>query len=416
MGVGFAPAVAGREGVHQPGIELVLHVALEDAVLDQHRVAGGGAFVVDVQGTATILQGTVVHHRAQGRGHLLADAAGEGGTALAVEIALETVTHRLVQQDAGPARAEHHRHGTGRCRYRFEIDQRLPDRLAGEFKAAIGLEEMAVVHASAATGGALFAPLAILGDHRDVEPHQRTHVGGEGAVAGGHQDHFVHAGQGNDDLFHPRIDAPGLLVQPAQQGDLLVGGQGLDRIDRRIQAMAVGPLPGLDLGRLALSGDGPGGAGRFGEGRQGNLVRIGKAGLLAGDGTHAHALVDAVMALAHDAVFQHPGFVPAELEVQIGIVHLPGEQAIEHLLQGILVQFAGRQQRLAGDVQGLIAHVRISQGILRCSSAGKWRRVLRTLSRSISAITKPEPRGRRSRTLPQGSTIMLSPWVSRPLT
>ena len=51
-----------------------------------------------------------VHSRA---GHLLADAAAEGGDALAVEVGFEAVADGFVQQDAGPAGAEHHGHFAG---------------------------------------------------------------------------------------------------------------------------------------------------------------------------------------------------------------------------------------------------------------------------------------------------------------
>ena len=39
---------------------------------------------------------------------------------------------------------------------------------------------------------ALLAPAVLLDDDRDVEAHQRPHVGGQRAVAGGDQHHFVH--------------------------------------------------------------------------------------------------------------------------------------------------------------------------------------------------------------------------------
>ena len=59
----------------------------------------------------------------------LADPAGEGAGALAVEIALQAVADRLVQQHAGPAGAEQHGHLAGRRGDRIEIDQRLRQRL-----------------------------------------------------------------------------------------------------------------------------------------------------------------------------------------------------------------------------------------------------------------------------------------------
>src|SRR3546814_9087076 len=53
------------------------------------------------------------------------DAAGKGRGALAVEIAFEAVTDRFVEQHAGPAGAEHHRHLAGWRRDGFEVHQCL---------------------------------------------------------------------------------------------------------------------------------------------------------------------------------------------------------------------------------------------------------------------------------------------------
>jgi hypothetical protein len=78
MGEGFAPPVAGRRNAHQAGIQAVLHVALEDAVLDQHIALRRIAFIVDIERTAPVGNGAVVNHGdALGR-DALADAAAEG--------------------------------------------------------------------------------------------------------------------------------------------------------------------------------------------------------------------------------------------------------------------------------------------------------------------------------------------------
>jgi hypothetical protein len=71
----------------------------------------------------------VVDHGHAGRGDALAQQAGEGRRLLAIEIAFQPVADRLMQQNAGPARAQHHRHLAGRRGDGFEIDQRLAQRL-----------------------------------------------------------------------------------------------------------------------------------------------------------------------------------------------------------------------------------------------------------------------------------------------
>ena len=47
VGEALAPAVAGRLHAHQPRVQPVLHVAEQNAVLDQHGALGRRALVVD---------------------------------------------------------------------------------------------------------------------------------------------------------------------------------------------------------------------------------------------------------------------------------------------------------------------------------------------------------------------------------
>ena len=129
MGIGLAAAVAGRLHAHQAGVLPVLHVADEDAVLDQRRDAGGRALVVDGERAAAERDRAVVDHGDAGGGDALAHQAGEGALLLAVEVALEAVADRLVEEDARPAGAEHHVEGAGRGGDGGEVDQRLAERL-----------------------------------------------------------------------------------------------------------------------------------------------------------------------------------------------------------------------------------------------------------------------------------------------
>jgi hypothetical protein len=69
----------------------------------------------------------------------LADPAGEGRAALAVEVAFEAVADRLVQQHAGPAGTEHDGHRACRGIHGLEIDQRLTHGFVGEaVRTAVG--------------------------------------------------------------------------------------------------------------------------------------------------------------------------------------------------------------------------------------------------------------------------------------
>ena len=182
VGIGLAAAVAGRLHAHQPGVLAVLHVADEDAVLDQRRRVGRRALVVDGERAAAERDGAVIDDGHAGRGDALAHQAGEGAFLLAVEVALEAVADRLVEEDARPARAEHHVEGPGGRRHRREIDQRLAERLVdGGVPHVLGDEALEALAAAHAMRAGLLA-VAVADDHRDVDPHQRADVAHQRAV------------------------------------------------------------------------------------------------------------------------------------------------------------------------------------------------------------------------------------------
>src|SRR5690606_17325663 len=97
-------------------------------------------------------------------GDALTDAAGERRTALAVEVALEPVPDRLVQQHAGPARPEHDGHAAGGRRPSRKVGDRLVHGLAGVILDDL-VAEIAVVETTAAARGTLLAAPVLLGDH-----------------------------------------------------------------------------------------------------------------------------------------------------------------------------------------------------------------------------------------------------------
>src|SRR5262245_45543506 len=132
MGVTLATAIARERHTHQTGIQAVLQVAAQDAVLDQHRPTGRGAFVVNVERPAPTRQRPVIDHRDRGGRHLLADAAAEGRDLFAIEVSLQTMTDSLVQQDTGPTRPEDNIEIAGWSIDGIEIDDRLSSRLARE--------------------------------------------------------------------------------------------------------------------------------------------------------------------------------------------------------------------------------------------------------------------------------------------
>src|SRR6266403_1364111 len=189
---------------------------------------------------ASLAERAVIDYGALRRRNLLADAAGECGGALAVEVSLEPVPDRLVQQDSRPARTQHHRHGAGWRRPRLEVDERLAHRFARQSERPLARDELGERIAAAGAGVALFAPAALFHQHRDVETHQRTHVRGQLPVAGGDEHHFVHRDHARGDVHDARIDAPRLAIDTFEPGDLVRGGERGCRVRRQIQ-----PMPGL---------------------------------------------------------------------------------------------------------------------------------------------------------------------------
>ena len=69
-----------------------------------------------------------------------------------------------------------------RRRDRFEIDQRLAQRLVHLRLPALGRDEGVVSGAPADALGPRLLPLALADHDGDVEPHQRAHVAGAAAV------------------------------------------------------------------------------------------------------------------------------------------------------------------------------------------------------------------------------------------
>src|SRR5690606_26990767 len=103
----------GRRNAHQPRVEPVLHISLENAVLDEDIFLRWRTLVVDAERAAApapdgACKAPVVDHGDAWCCDALADPPGKGARTLAIEIALQPVTDRLMQQHAGPAGAEQH--------------------------------------------------------------------------------------------------------------------------------------------------------------------------------------------------------------------------------------------------------------------------------------------------------------------
>ena len=275
------------------------------------------------------------------RCNLLADAPAEGGTALAVEVALEAVADRLMQQDARPAGTEDDGHLAGRRRVGVQVGERLMDRL---LRVALQhlIVEIGEIEASATTRGTLFALAVFLDDDGNRAADQRPDVGGQPAIRTGHQDHLVFAGQRGHDLDHARIKGARETFETFEQFDLGRGRQRRDGIMRDVQRPGCGQR--RKSGQNAIlpgGGNRPHGIGGIAERARTDVVGIGEGGLLAGQGAHADALVDVEAAGLDDTLVETPCLGTGILEIQVGIVDLMRQDLAEGARQVALAQREG---------------------------------------------------------------------------
>ncbi len=203
MRVAFAPAVAGERHLHQAGVELVLQIALEDALLDQRGSARRRAFVIDVDRTAARRDGAVVDHGAKLGGDLFADAVAERRGLLAVKVAFEAMADGFVQQYSRPARAEHHVHGSRRRVFGAQVQHRLAHRFAGVALIIAAVDKEAELHPPAAAEAADLAVAVFFDDAGDVEARQRLDIADHHALRRRDEDHFVLGADGGETRFSP---------------------------------------------------------------------------------------------------------------------------------------------------------------------------------------------------------------------
>ncbi|MOA26607.1 hypothetical protein D3C78_1474140 [compost metagenome] len=83
------------------------------------------------------------------------------------------------------------------------------------------------------------------------------------------------------------------------------------------------------------------GMGALLQGVQGDLIGIGEAGFLAAHGAYSNPLVDIVRAILDDTVFNHPGFVVARLEIEIGVIEAAFGQLPQDGKQILVAQLIG---------------------------------------------------------------------------
>ncbi len=323
----------------------------------------------------------------------------------------------------GPAGSEHDRHDPRRGRLRDEVHERLVDRLV----RVVGQQrvvEVGEVVAPAAAGESLFAAAAVLDDHVDRQPHQRTHVGREHAVAARDQHDVVFRAEVGHHLLHPAVartrEPLDLLEHPDLRGRVERRHRIVRAIERRLRAQRH-LRRDLDLAG-AVARDRARRHRRLVQRVERDVVRVGERGPVADDRAHAHALFDVEAAALDDAFLERIRLRARVLEVQVGVVGTVLEDRRQRALQLRFVQPVRVEQHLLGDGQaveggigrlhrcpvgkggkgGAIVRTRVQQRV-RCSRAGSDARHAAISCGSMSPNTTPGPSGRLASTVPHGS-------------
>ena len=171
------------------------------------------------------------------RGDPLAEQAGEGRGLLAVEVALEAVADRLVQQDAGPARRRAPRSSRRRA-LATESSLTSAWRSASSTMPlpARRLEQAVVAEAAAGAGGGALHARAVADHDADVEPDQRADVAAAHTVRAHDLDLLPGAAQRRAHLPDPRILAAGIGVDLLEQCDLVGLVAAADRVGLAVAA------------------------------------------------------------------------------------------------------------------------------------------------------------------------------------
>ena len=318
MGKALPPPVAGRGHAHQARVLAVLHVAHQNAVLDQHVARRRGAFVIDADRAAPVGQGAVIQNGHAGGRHAVTQQTGEGRGFLAVEIAFQPVADRLVQQDAGPARPKDHIHRARRGGDGLQIDQRDAQRFARQALPVVALHQPGQAKAAAPAHAAAFAASVRLNDDRDVQAAHRADV--RQAQTFGAQDlHLLQTGgQRGRHLYHAGVQRAGIGIDLAQHVDLYRKGRIRHRIGIAVQAQ-VGTDGGRGHRAATIAHGQTRGFRRPAQRTFGNFGGMGIACDLALHGAQPEAFRGIVAGRLDPAIVQNQCFGAAALQEQLAI-------------------------------------------------------------------------------------------------
>ncbi len=260
------------------------------------------------------------------------------------------MAHSLVQQDPGPAGAEHDFHGPRRRLHSIQIHEGLAHRLAREIRRTLRFKKIFVAETPAAACKTLFAPPLLLDDHADVEANQGPNVSRKRPVGRRHQHYVMQSRQTDHDLLYTRIRLARCGIDASQQRDFVACAEALHGIHGEIELVSRPSPPGLNASLTAAAGNGTCGTRGMCQRRHHDLVGIGETGLLPAHRTDAHTLIDPVATVLDDAVLEGPGFVATDLEIEVRAIDSMAHEMVKERLQVPIAHPYGLQDPFPGAV------------------------------------------------------------------
>ena len=252
---------------------------------------------------------------------------------------------RFMHQDAGPARAQQHRHLARGRRDRAHVDARLRQRLVDRAVPHRLVHHLVVEIAAADAEHAGFAATIFLQDDGDVEPHQRANIGRGETVRADDLHHRPAARQAYRYLRDARIPRAGGGVDLGAERDLLGEGHDFERVGVGIE-MAIGALrgrSGLSLGGIEQGER----LRRLGDRRFAQVIGMGKAGHLARHAAQTKARIGRIVGGLQSTVVEAEALARAILQIEFAVVAL-AERLRGQAARAIGIEQAGTVEEAAG--------------------------------------------------------------------
>ena len=220
MRIALAAAIAGGGHTHQPGILAVLQEPNQDAIFNQRGAPAWRAFIIHRQAATPIRHCAIIHHVHAGGGDALAKQPGEGGCLFAVVIAFQPMADRFMQQNAGPAGAEHHFHLSGGGGHAAKVHQSLAQGFIHAALPGFSTQHPFIGKAPAGAEAAGLPPITLGHYDRDIEPHERAQISEALPIRAQDLHRLPFPGDGGHYLHNARVSRPGIGVNFLQQRGL----------------------------------------------------------------------------------------------------------------------------------------------------------------------------------------------------